>query len=274
MRRLLVCILPALLSGCHEGKPAETIVLATTTSTQDSGLLDHLIPMFHSKTGVGVKVVAVGSGQALQLGRRGDADALLVHAPLAEEQFMAEGYGAERLPVMYNDFVLVGPEDDPAHVREADSIVDAFSRVAETRSSFISRGDDSGTHQKERQIWERASVAPQEGWYVEAGVGMGHVLRIASEKQAYALADRGTFLALREGLDLVILGKGDPLLVNPYHLVLVSPEKHPHVRVQAARRFGRFLLSEDAQKIIAQFGTKEHGEPLFFAGSPDAEELP
>ena len=263
-RVFAVSLLAGLLCGCSEREPAEAIVLATTTSTQDSGLLDHLVPLFRGKTGIDVKVVAVGSGQALQLGRRGDADVLLAHSPAAEEQFMAEGHGAQRHPVMVNDFVLVGPEGDPAGVRATESIFDALARIAEAQATFISREDESGTHRKEEQIWLRAEIAPQGDWYVRAGAGMGHVLRMASEKQAYTLADRGTFLALHERLDLVVLAEGDPLLVNPYHVILVNPEKHPQVRAAASRRFADFLLSVEGQRAIAEFGKERFGQPLFF----------
>jgi tungstate transport system substrate-binding protein len=257
-------------SGCPSRPAAPTLTLATTTSTQDSGLLDVLVPRFREQTGIEVKVVAVGTGQALQLGRRGDADVLLVHDPAAEEKFVADGFGTDRRPVMYNDFVLVGPPADPAGIRGGKSAAETFARIARHQATFVSRGDESGTHQKEREVWRRAGVEPRGDWYVRAGAGMGTVLRLASEKRAYTLSDRGTFLALRQGPGLAVLSEGDPLLVNPYHVILVNPEKHPHVHHDAARRFADFLLAPPTQQLIADFGTDRYGQPLFFAGEPPA----
>jgi len=252
--------------GCSGRRSSPTLTLATTTSTQDSGLLDVLVPLFRERSGIEVKVVAVGTGQALELGRRGDADVLLVHDPDAEEKFMAEGFGASRRPVMWNDFVLVGPPADPAGARGAASAVEAFGRVAGKQAPFVSRGDESGTHAKEMAVWRRAGGESRGGWYVRAGAGMGQVLRMASEKQAYTLSDRATFLAQRDGLDLAMLLQGDPLLVNQYSVIPVSPEKHPHVRHEAAREFADFLLSPECQRAIAVFGKERYGEPLFFVG--------
>jgi tungstate transport system substrate-binding protein len=251
--------------GCSgPSKPAETLTLATTTSTRDSGLLDGLVPLFKEQAGIEVKVVAVGSGQALELGRRGDADVLLTHAPEAEKQFMDEGHGEERLPVMYNDFVLVGPNSDPAKVKRLASASEAFQRIARSASAFVSRGDDSGTHQKEKQVWHRAGVAPQGAWYIRAGAGMAEALRMASEKHAYILSDRATFLAQRRKLDLILIAEGDPLLRNDYAVIVVSPAKHAHVNHRAAQRFARFLVSQEAQDAIARFGVAEYGEQFFF----------
>src|SRR5262245_18820537 len=247
----------ALLACCGCGARqagTEAVTLATTTSTQDSGLLDVLLPLFGEQTGIEVKAVAVGSGQALELGRRGDADVLLVHDPAGERRFMAEGHGALRREVMHNDFVLVGPPADPAGVKGLKSITAAFARLAAQGSPFVSRGDESGTHQKEKAIWRQAGVEPRGDWYVRAGAGMGQVLRLASEKRACTLADRGTFLALRKGLDLAVLCEGDALLRNPYSVIVVSPEKHPHVRESAARRFADFLTSAEGRRAIAGFG--------------------
>jgi tungstate transport system substrate-binding protein len=254
-----------LAAGCSS-RQTESLTLATTTSTQDSGLLDRLVPLFREQTGIEVKVVAVGTGQALQLGRRGDADVLLVHDRDAEQQFVAEGFGVGRRPVMYNDFVLVGPPVDPAGVNGQASASKAFARMARAEAPFVSRGDESGTHQKEKAIWKRAGVAPQGNWYVRAGAGMGQVLRMADEKHAYALTDRGTFLAQCRGLDLAVLCEGDPLLVNQYSVILVNPDKHTHVRREAARKFADFLLSAATQKVIADFGKDRFGQPLFFPG--------
>ncbi len=254
-------------AGCTStNRPEESLTLATTTSTQESGLLDMLVPMFEKQSGVKVKVVAVGTGQALQLGRRGDADVLLVHDPAAEEKFLAEGYGVERRAVMHNDFVLVGPKDDPAKAKREKSVAEAFVRIASERSPFVSRGDESGTHQKEKQLWHEAKIEPHGDWYIQAGAGMGQVLRMADQKRAYTLSDRATFLAQRHGTDLGILLQGDPLLVNRYSVIVVNPQNHPHVRHQAARKFADFLLSAEGQKAIAGFGTERYGEPLFFVG--------
>jgi tungstate transport system substrate-binding protein len=256
--------------GCSARPAAETLTLATTTSTQDTGLLDALVPRFRAETGVEVKVVAVGTGQALQLGRRGDADVLLVHDPAAEEAFMAEGHGVLRRAVMYNDFVLVGPPADPASVKGQKSTAEAFARIARASAPFVSRGDESGTHQKERAIWRQARIEPRGDWYVQAGAGMGQVLRMADQKRAYTLTDRGTFLAQRQGLDLVILSEGGPLLVNPYHVIVVSPARHPGVHQGPAQQFAHFLLAPATQKAIAVFGTDRYGQPLFFVGDPGA----
>jgi tungstate transport system substrate-binding protein len=262
---ILVCLLAA--TGCStSSRPDESLTLATTTSTQDSGLLDVLVPLFEKQSGVKVKVVAVGTGQALQLGRRGDADVLLVHDPASEETFMAEGYGTERREVMYNDFVLVGPKDDPAEIKGEKTVAEAFARIAGKRSPFVSRGDESGTHQKEKQVWRQAKIEPQGDWYVRAGAGMGQVLRLADQKRAYTLSDRATFLAQRQGIDLDILFQGDPSLLNRYSVILVNQDKHPHVRQQAARTFRNFLLSPEGQKAIADFAKDRYGEPLFFVG--------
>jgi tungstate transport system substrate-binding protein len=261
----LLALLALAAAGCP-GRPAPTLTLATTTSTQDSGLLDVLVPRFREQSGVEVKVVAVGTGQALELGRRGDADVLLVHDPDAEGRFVEAGFGVGRRPVMYNDFVLVGPPADPAGVKGLASITEAFTRIARKEAPFVSRGDESGTHVKEKAVWRRAGIEPKGGWYVRAGAGMGQVLRMASEKRAYTLSDRGTFLALRGGLDLAVLAEGDPLLVNQYSVIRVNPEKHPHVRTEAARQFADFLLGPEARRLIAEFGKGRYGQPLFFPG--------
>jgi tungstate transport system substrate-binding protein len=263
--RVLSLAVSALLAcaGCS-ARQTPSVTLATTTSTQDSGLLDVLLPLFKSRTGIDVRVVAVGTGQALALGRRGDADVLLVHDPAGERRFVDAGHGLERRRVMHNDFVLVGPPADPAGVKGSGSAAEAFARIARRAAPFLSRGDESGTHQKEKAVWRRAEVAPGGKWYVRAGAGMGQVLRMASEKRGYTLSDRGTFLALRADLDLTVLAEGDPLLVNPYSVILVSPEKHPHVRAAEARQFADFLVSAEGQRAIADFGKDRFGVPLFF----------
>ena len=231
--------------------------------------MDLLVPMFEKETGIEIKVVAVGSGQALELGRRGDADVLLTHAPDAERQFMADGHAEQRRGVMHNDFVLVGPRTDPAQIKDQTSITEAFRRIAQSESLFISRGDDSGTNMKEMEVWKEAAIEPRGDWYVQGGAGMAVALRIASEKRAYTLADRGTFLSQRDRLDLTIHFEGGPLLHNPYVVIVVSSKKHPGVNQQAASRFLEFLLLPKVQQIIGEFGVEQFGRPLFFP-----EELP
>ncbi|WP_435007939.1 substrate-binding domain-containing protein [Tundrisphaera lichenicola] len=266
----LLLLLPMALlgAGCGGGE-TPSVTLATTTSTRDSGLLDVLLPMFRERTGIEVKVVAVGSGQALQLGRKGDADVILSHAPELEERFMAEGFGESRRALMHNDFVLVGPSTDPAQVRGVASIAEAFRRIAERGSSFISRGDDSGTHAKERLVWKSSKIEPNGDWYVRAGSGMAQVLRMADQERAYTLADRATFLSQRDSLELVILGEGDPLLENRYHVIVVNSEAHPGVHVREARLFDEFLRGDEARRAISSFGAGRFGQALFVPDRPD-----
>lgn len=266
---LLITALVLSFSGCGGHR---NIILATTTSTQDTGLLDALIPLFEEKTGYRIKAVAVGTGQALQMGRRGEADVLLVHAPLSEEELLVEGHVVNRKAVMYNDFVICGPMADPAGVRQETSATGAFRRIAGSRSLFVSRGDDSGTHKKEREIWERAGIDPCGTWYQESGSGMGQTLNIASEKGAYVLTDRGTFLALNKRLDLVILFEGDPSLVNIYHVMQVNPERHSGVNASGGKALVEFMVSEEVQKLIGRFGTDEYGEPVFFPAASERDE--
>ena len=267
MKWLQLVGISLLIVGCSKPQDEErTLTLATTTSTQDSGLLDVLVPTFEKDTGIKVKVVAVGSGQALELGRRGDADVLLTHAPDAEQQFVAEGYAEQRTPVMHNDFVLVGPKGDPAGVSGERVIVEVFRQISRTESPFVSRGDESGTHIKEKQVWERADTQAKGEWYIRAGAGMAAALRMASEKGAYTLSDRSTFLAQRNGLQLEVLSQADPLLRNPYAVIVVSSHKHPHVRHEAAHRFAEFLVLPKTQKTISEFGVEKYGEPLFLGG--------
>ncbi|GAP63606.1 tungstate transport system substrate-binding protein [Ardenticatena maritima] len=265
---LFVLLGVLVLTACTGRTAAQRdVLLATTTSTRDSGLLDVLIPRFEAQSGYRVKMIAVGTGAALQMGRDGNADVLLVHAPEAEEAFMREGHGMARFPVMHNDFVLVGPPDDPASIRGR-SIIAALQHIAAQGARFISRGDDSGTHKKERALWAEAGISPEGAtWYNETGQGMGATLTIASEKQAYTLADRGTFLAIRNTLALDILVEGDRRLFNPYHVIIVSPTAHPNVNVEGARAFAAFLTTPDTQALIRTFGVETYGEPLFI---PDA----
>jgi tungstate transport system substrate-binding protein len=239
------------------------VILATTTSTADTGLLDMLAPLFLDKTGIALKPIAVGSGAALELGARGEADVLLVHSPAAEQEFMAAGFGIERRTVMFNDFVLVGPVDDPASVAATSSASEAMSRIANTPAPFVSRGDDSGTHALERRLWEAAGITPEGAWYTESGTGMGDTLNITAERGAYTISDRGTYLALRDRLGLEVLLEGDQALLNVYHVILVNPDNGRDIDAAAGRAFLEFLLQPETQAAIGMFGVDEFGEPLF-----------
>lgn len=265
LKRFIFFILLILfVFGCTT--PKREIILATTTSTQDSGLLDVLLPEFEKETGYKVKVVAVGTGEALKMGERGDADVLLVHAPDSEEEFMERGFGKERRKVMHNDFVLLGPADDPAGVKGL-SVVEAFKKVAKKKAPFVSRADNSGTHKKEIKIWALAAIMPSGHWYIQTGQGMGASLKMASEKRAYILSDRGTYLAMKKNLDLEVLVEGEKLLFNPYHVITVNPKKNPKVNYEGAKAFMSFITEGEAQRIIKDFGKEEYGEPIF---TPDA----
>jgi tungstate transport system substrate-binding protein len=244
------------------------LILATTTSTQDSGLLDVLIPAFEATSGFTVQTVAVGTGQALQMGQDGNADVLLVHAPASEKTYMDGGFGAERFLVMHNDFIIVGPTADPAGIKGDTSAVDAFKKIAAASAPFISRGDDSGTNKAELALWKKAEITPAGDWYVESGQGMGATLKIAGEKAGYTLTDRATYLANKEGLGLDVLVEGDTSLLNIYHVITVNPAKWPKVNVEGAKAFAQWLISPDTQKLIGEFGVEKYGQPLFF---PDAD---
>jgi tungstate transport system substrate-binding protein len=262
----------AVLLGVMAWSPVQaqqkSIILATTTSTQDSGLLDVLIPIFEKKTGYFVKTIAVGSGQAMAMGRKGEADVLLVHSPAAEKKFVAEGYGVNRRIVMHNDFVVVGPAKDPAKIKGTKTAVEAFKKIALAGSLFLSRGDKSGTHSKELTIWKASGINPEgQKWYQQTGLGMGQTLNVTSEKRGYTLTDRGTYLALKKNLDLDILVEGDAILLNVYHVIEVNPAKWPKVNVPGAKAFADFMVSKEAQDIIRTFGVEKFGSPLFF---PDA----
>ncbi len=244
------------------------IILATTTSTQDSGLLDVLIRIFEKKTGYFVKTIAVGSGQAMAIGQKGEADVLLVHSPDAEIKFVSQGYGINRRLIMHNDFIIVGPEKDPAGIKGIKSSVDSFKKIAKLNSLFISRGDNSGTHVKENVIWKESGIDPtKEKWYQQTGLGMGQTLNIASEKKAYTLADRGTYLALKKRLALGILVEGDSILLNIYHVIEVNPARWTKVNSAGGKAFADFMVSKETQEIIKTFGVDKFGSPLFF---PDA----
>jgi tungstate transport system substrate-binding protein len=263
----LVLVSPVLFAPSVDAQQ-KNIILATTTSTQDSGLLDVLIPVFEKKTGYFVKTIAVGSGQAMAMGQKGEADVLLVHSPAAEKKFTADGYGINRRLIMHNDFVIVGPAADPAKIKGMKSAAEAFKKIAAEQSLFLSRGDNSGTHSKEKSIWKTAGVKYEgEKWYQQTGLGMGQTLNVASEKRAYTLADRGTYLALKKRLDLDILAEGDAILLNIYHVIEVNPAKFPKVNTPGGKAFADFMVSKETQDIIKTFGVEKFGSPLFF---PDA----
>ena len=256
-------VLAAVLVAPACGGDERSIILATTTSVQDSGLLDVLVPAFEERSGYEVKVIAVGSGAALAMAERGDADAVFVHSPAAEQRLVDAGHLVEGALVMANDFVIVGPAADPAGVGEATSLADALRRIAST-GPFVSRGDESGTHAKELELWRTAGIDPGEvRLREETGQGMGATLNVANEKRAYTLTDRATFLVLRDELDLEVLFAGDPALANPYHAYVVNPDRHPKVRAEGAREFVRFLTSAEAQRLIGEFGKERFGSPLF-----------
>jgi len=256
------------LPASAAGPAQKNLILATTTSTQDSGLLDVLIPVFEKKTGYFVKTIAVGSGQAMAMGQKGEADVLLVHSPDAEKKFMTEGYGVNRLIVMHNDFIVIGAPADPAAIKGAKSTVEAFKKIAAAGSLFLSRGDNSGTHAKEKGIWKAAGINPErQKWYQPTGLGMGQTLNVAAEKKGYTLADRGTYLALKKNLGLEILKQGDPILLNVYHVIPVNPAKWPKVNADGAKTFSDFMVSAETQGIIKTFGVEKYGGALFF---PDA----
>ena len=262
------------LAGCapktDAGDAATTpenpeLILATTTSTQDSGLLDYLLPLFTEDTGYTVKTIAVGTGKALQMGRDGEADVLLVHAKSDEEKFVEEGDGTERHDVMYNDFILVGPKEDALNLKEqfGNDIAGGLKAISDNMATFVSRGDDSGTHKKELAIWKSADIEPAGDWYLSAGSGMADVLKIADEKQAYTITDRATYLSMQADLGLDILIEGDENLFNQYGVIPVNPEKGETINNEGAVAFMEWILSEKGQNLIKEFGVEEYGQPLF-----------
>ncbi|MHB8842434.1 MAG: ABC transporter substrate-binding protein [Candidatus Aquicultor sp.] len=288
MKRCIAVLLAAMLTmlvvvGCSSNQSAtttseqtsttqkqaknENLILATTTSTKDTGLLDVLIPAFEKKTGITVKTIAVGTGEALKMGERGDADVLLVHARPSEDEFMAKGLGKVRKDVMHNDFVLIGPKNDATGAKDTTSAAEAFKKIAAKKATFVSRGDDSGTHKKELKIWEKAGIKPQGDWYIKTGQGMAATIRIANEKQGYTLSDRGTFLVQKDNIDLGIVLEKSKDLLNPYGVIAVNPDKFPKVNSDGATQFIDFITSSEGQKIIAEFGKDKYGQPLFI---PDA----
>ncbi|MDD2446207.1 MAG: substrate-binding domain-containing protein, partial [Tissierellia bacterium] len=242
-----------------------SIILSTTTSTQDSGLLDYLLPIFTEDTGIEVKTVAVGTGKALQMGRDGEADVLLVHAKADELIFVEEGHGSERHDVMYNDYVLVGPAEDALGLKEnsPNDITQGLKTISEGGATFVSRGDDSGTHKKELAIWKVAGIEPTGEWYLEAGAGMGDVLKITNEKQAYTISDRATYLSNKGDLDLEVIIEGDDNLFNQYGIIPVNPEKNDLINNEGAIEFMNWILSDKGQGLIEEYGIEEYGQPLF-----------
>jgi tungstate transport system substrate-binding protein len=254
----------ALAGGC--GDDGETIVLATTTSTRDSGLLDVLLPAFERERGYTVKTIAVGSGEAIEMGSRGEADVVLAHSPAAEEQLMADGKGRARRTIMHNDFVIVGPASDPARIRGGEA-ADALRRVARAGEPFVSRGDESGTHSFELGLWEDVGIEPAGSWYRESGQGMGATLQIANDQQAYTITDRGTHLATQSAGDLEVLVEGGAELLNVYHVIDIAPSAGDRVNAEGGRALADWLVGRESQSMIRDFGVKEYGEPLFV---PDA----
>ncbi len=283
MKKLLsvftAIMLVMFLFGCQAQEPAEQeeqaqdtpakeeVILATTTSTQDSGLLDVLEPMFEEQTGYNLKIVAVGTGKALSMGEEGEADVLLTHAPEAEKPLVDNETVVNYQLIMHNDFIIVGPADDPAGIKGTASATEAFKAIAESESIFVSRGDDSGTHKKELSIWEAAGIEPAGQWYQETGSGMGDTLVVANQKSAYTLTDRATYLAHKDDSDLEIMVEGAGELLNIYHVMQVNPDKYEKVNAEGAKAFVDFMVSEEVQNVIAEFGVDKYGEPLFF---PDA----
>ncbi|RSD25066.1 substrate-binding domain-containing protein [Mesobacillus subterraneus] len=272
---LFLVFLIAFIAGCSDSTAKEPekitpkktdLILATTTSTQDSGLLDVLRPAFEEKHNFNLKIIAVGTGQALEMGTRGEADVLLVHAPAAEEELVKSGDAINRQKVMYNDFILIGPAGDPAQVKDL-SLPEALKKITEIKAAFVSRGDDSGTHKKELELWKKTDIDPKilGKSYIEAGQGMGATLQIASEKNGYTLTDRATFLAQKKNMpETEIMVKGDESLLNIYHVMQVNDEKHDKVNAAGAKAFVQFMIEDDTKKIIKEFGGDKYGEPLFF----------
>jgi tungstate transport system substrate-binding protein len=258
----MMLVLVVLALTALPARAEERLRMSTTTSTENSGLLSVLLPPFEKRYGCKVDVVAVGTGKALKLGEAGDVDVVFVHARSLEDKFVANGYGVNRRDVMYNDFVLLGPADDPAGAGKAKSAPDAFRAIAAKGSPFISRGDESGTHQKEKEVWASVGIVSRGAWYVEAGQGMGEVITMATEKRGYTLSDRGTYIAFRKKTDLIVLRQGDKNLWNPYGIIVVNPKKHTHVKYDLAMKLVDFVTGPEGQSLIAGF--KVDGEPLFF----------
>jgi tungstate transport system substrate-binding protein len=248
------------------------LILSTTTSTQDSGLLDVLIPLFEKQSGYSVKTVSVGTGQALALAAKGDADVALVHAPSLEKKYVTEGKLLNRRLVMYNDFVIIGPKDDPAKIRSAKNAAGALKVIAQAKANFVSRGDNSGTHVLEKSLWQSAAIEPKSPWYIEAGQGMGATLSIANERNAYTISDRGTYLAFGKKIDLPILLEGDKALLNIYSVMEANPANGPHINAAAGRAFADFMIAPETQTVIKNFGVEKFGQSLFVPVAGKREE--
>jgi tungstate transport system substrate-binding protein len=261
MRMLVTCLALLLVTVSCDMAPKH-LKLSTTTSTDNSGLLAYLLPAFEKKNNCKVDVIAVGTGKALKLAEAGDVDVTLVHARGKEDKFVANGFGVNRRDVMYNDFVIIGPTSDPAGIKTAETAAEAMKKIAAAKATFVSRGDDSGTHTKERILWKTAGVQPGGDWYIEAGRGMGEVITMANERQGYTLTDRGTFIAYQGKTELPLLFAGDVALFNPYGVIAVNPDKHPHIEYQLAMTFIAFLTSPEGQKMISDF--RMNGQQLFF----------
>jgi tungstate transport system substrate-binding protein len=269
MKRIWISLYSLLLIlTFSSGAVAQTrLRMSTTTSTEASGLLKVLLPPFEKECNCKVDVISVGTGKALKLGEAGDVDVVLVHARKLEDKFVADGYGVDRRDVMYNDFVIIGPASDPAGVKQAKTAAEAFKLIAQKQATFVSRGDESGTYQKEKQIWQAAGITPSGRWYQSAGQGMGEVILMATQQKAYTLADRGTYNAMRHGkTDLVIVLEGEPGLINPYGVIAVNPQKFPHVKYDLAKQFIQYITGPEGQNIIKNY--KVGGDPIFFIGNP------
>lgn len=275
VKYLFLCAIAALTIGQMPAlaqTQQRTVILSTTTSTQDSGLLDVLVPLFEKQTGYTVKTVSVGTGQALVLAARGEADVALVHAPSLEKKYVAEGKLLNRRLVMYNDFVIIGPKDDPAHVHSAKGAVAALKAIAQAKASFVSRGDNSGTHTLEKSLWKSADIHPKGTWYIESGQGMGATLGIANERNAYTISDRGTYLAYGKRISLPILVEGDRVLLNIYSVMEVNPANGPRVNVAGGKAFADFMLAPQTQEVIRSFGKEKFGQSLFVPVAGKKEE--
>ena len=269
---LALVLASACLLAAGSAQAGQAVILSTTTSTQDSGLLDVLVPLFEKKTGYTVKTISVGTGQALALGAKGEADVCLVHAPDSEKKYVADGLLVNRRLVMHNDFLIVGPAGDPAKIQGMASAVDAMRRLVEAKATFVSRGDNSGTHQLEKKLWQEAKVEPTGAWYLQAGQGMGATLGIASEKQGYTVTDRATFLAFKKRVQLVPLVERDRILLNIYSVLEPNPAKFPRLNAAGGKAFADFMVSKETQEIIRTYGVDKFGEPLFFPDAGKREE--
>ena len=267
---LLTCGSKSAATGAESA--GHNVILSTTTSTQDSGLLDVLIPLFEKQTGYTVKTVSVGTGQALALAAKGDADVALVHAPSLEKQYVADGKLLHRRLVMYNDFVIIGPKEDPAKIRATKTAAAALKAIEQAKARFVSRGDNSGTHVLEKALWKAAGIEPKGAWYIEAGQGMGATLGIANERNAYAITDRGTYLALGKRVDLPILIQGDKALLNIYSVMEVNPANGPRVNTIGGKAFADFMIAPQTQGVIKSFGVDKFGQPLFVPVAGKKEE--